>query len=81
MTILSAVNAYERVIADLENLVDTFEPDALTGTLDILNHRVWELKNVFAEEYQAELKALEASKNRHPSRNGGKLPWLVETEE
>jgi hypothetical protein len=77
MTILSAVNAYERVIADLESQADTYEPDALADTLDTLKHRVWELKNVFADEYQAELAELEASKRRHPS-NLKRLPTIAD---
>jgi len=77
MTIISSVNAYERVIADLESQADTYEPDALTEVLDTLKHRVWELKTVFADEYEAELKALEASKRRHPS-NLKRLPTIAD---
>ena len=74
MTLISKVSAYEQVIADLEGQADTYEPDALTHTLDQLKHRVWELKEVFSEEYQAELASLEASKRRHPSNNNGAIP-------
>lgn len=55
--------AYERVIADLESQADTFEPNALDETLAKLNHRVWEIKTVWADD----LASLEASMKRHPS--------------
>jgi hypothetical protein len=55
--------AYERVIADLESQADTFEPNALDETLSKLNHRVWEIKTVWAKD----LASLEASMKRHPS--------------
>ena len=59
----NTLKAYKRVIADLESQADTYEPNALDETLSKLNHRVWEIENVWADE----LAELEASKARHPS--------------
>lgn len=59
----NTLKAYKRVIADLENQADTYEPDALTETLSKLNHRVWEIESVWGDE----LEKLEQAKRRHPS--------------
>ena len=61
----NTLKAYKRVIADLESQADTYEPNALDETLSKLNHRVWEIENVWGDE----LAKLEASKSRHPSNN------------
>lgn len=61
----NTLKAYKRVIADLESQADTYEPNALDETLSKLNHRVWEIENVWGDE----LAKLEASKLRHPSNN------------
>ena len=61
----NTLKAYKRVIADLEHQADTYEPNALDDTLAKLNHRVWEIETVWADD----LAKLEASKARHPSNN------------
>ena len=67
MRVMDTIATYERVIADLKEQAPTYNKGALDETLDVLEHRVWELKIVFADQYQAELAELEASKNRHPA--------------
>lgn len=63
VTLSNTLLAYKRVIADLENQADTYEPHALDETLAKLNHRVWEIESVWGDE----LAQLEAAKKRHPS--------------
>lgn len=61
--------SYEAIIADLKFQADTYEPNALDETLAVLEHRVWEIKNVWKDELDKDYAALEASKSRHPSNN------------
>jgi len=69
-TILTnTLNAYKKVIADLEGQAETYEPNALDETLSILTQRVWEIENVFADVLAEELVSME----RHPSRMAKKL--------
>ena len=57
----------EAVIADLKQGEDTYEPGSLDQTFAVLERRIWEIKNVWADELAKDYEALEASKSRHPS--------------
>ena len=64
---LSLLLAYKEVLADLRNQADTYEPNALDETIARLEHRIWEIENVWADELAKDYERLEASKRRHPS--------------
>ncbi len=72
-TLIDTRSAYKRVIADLEELADTYEENALAETLKHLNYRVWEIENVYADELAKEEAELARSMARHPSNLGVNL--------
>jgi hypothetical protein len=61
--ITNKVNAYKVVIADLLGQEETYRKGALKKVIPILEQRIWEFENVFADIIAEEL----ASKKRHPS--------------
>lgn len=61
--------SYKEVIADLKQQEDTYEPNALAETFAKLEHRIWEIEHVWADELAKDYAELEASKLRHPSNN------------
>jgi hypothetical protein len=65
--VLHLLLSYEAVIADLKQQEDTYEPNALAETFAKLEHRIWEIKNVWKDELAKDYEQLELSKARHPS--------------
>lgn len=64
ITILTnTLHAYKKVVADLQGQAETYVPNALDETLDILTQRIWEIENVFADVLADEAKSIA----RHPS--------------
>ncbi len=64
---LSLLLAYKEVVADLQQQADTYEPHALDEAISKLQHRIWEIENVWADVLAEDYARLEASKLRHPS--------------
>jgi hypothetical protein len=64
---LTLLLQYETIVADLTSQADFYEAEPLANALAVLNQRIWEIKNVFADELAKDYAELEASKARHPS--------------
>ena len=65
--LINTLDAYKRVIEDLEGQAFTYKKNALNKPLGVLKHRVWEIENVWADVLAEERESLERSIARHPS--------------